>query len=247
MTRAVTAGSLETTPIRVIWPRSRARNPIGMRAAPTATAIRIAVATAKARLRIFSTYSRRATSPALGRSEPSGRPALMTGIPRSCGGLDRHRRDARGARVGRPSDQLDEDLLERRIGDLEAGHDRSARERRTQDRLGIGAWLDAQLADTGAGPDQANPGQGRHPGQLGITLDRQADDRSTGSPTDLAGRPAGQQPAVVDDRDRAGQRFDHLHLGGREDQGPAPGGQVEECSGLPRRPWTYGAWRWRPW
>ena len=72
------------------------------------------------------------------------------------------------------------------------------------------------------------PGTDGQPGEAVVALDRQLDHPPAGRPLDLAERPADDDPAAIDDRDRLAHRLDRLHLVGREDQRPALVAELEE-------------------
>ena len=61
-----------------------------------------------------------------------------------------------------------------------------------------------------------------------VAVDREPHDPPSRRPLDVAERPADDDPAAIDDRDRLAHRLDRLHLVGREDQRPALVAELEE-------------------
>ena len=113
----------------------------------------------------------------------------------------------RSSSVDGGADPLDEDVLERRVGDLEAQDLPAPGDGGPQDRLGVGAALDVQLrvvvasraspVTPGSVSSQARPSPAptSPPGPPG--------GRWTGATSRVV--PDGDDPAVVDDRDRVAQ------------------------------------------
>ena len=72
-----------------------------------------------------------------------------------------------GSLGGRPPDVVDEDLLERRLGDLEVGHARAMGDGGGKDGVGLGAGVDLDLGPVDARPQDARPGDAGEPRQSG--------------------------------------------------------------------------------
>ena len=74
----------------------------------------------------------------------------------------------------------------------------------------------------------STPGSVGQPGRRRVAVDREPQRPPAARALEVADRAAGDQPAVVDDRDRLAQRLGRLHLVGREDQRPATVAQLHE-------------------
>src|SRR3954470_565291 len=154
------AASWATTTIRVVPPRSMSRTPIGSSATPTASTVRITVEMWNRRDRISSRYSRRATCLVFGNAGSWRRGAPGAAVmrhPRSCGvlggsGLGRARREA-GLLICRPAHVVDEDLLERRLGDLEVADPRTGGDRGGEDRVGLDPLVELDLRPVDPRPE----------------------------------------------------------------------------------------------
>ena len=86
------------------------------------------------------------------------------------------------------ADAFDEDLLERRIGDLEAKDVAAASHRRAQDRLRVGAGVDLELGVVVARPGDRHVRQRPEPGEIAVAGGGDADDLVAGRALDVAGR-----------------------------------------------------------
>ncbi len=130
--------------------------------------------------------------------------------------------------VGRTADVVDEDLLERGIGDLEVGHPNPAADGRRQEGVRLDAHVELDLGPVEARAEDAGPGNLVDPGQPVVAFDRELHEAPTGRPPDVPHGATDDDPPPVDDRDRLAERLDRLHLVGREDQGLALVAQLEE-------------------
>src|SRR5438132_5532792 len=122
----------------------------------------------------------------------------------------------------RPAHVLDEDLLERRIGDLIAGHAYATRERRPEDHLRVSLPVDVELGEILAWPNDPHAGDGRQPAHAAVTADGQPDTSTTGRSSHVCEPAADDDPATVHDRDRVAELFDGVHLVRAEDERLAP-------------------------
>ncbi len=146
--------------------------------------------------------------------------AIMPPAPR--------RRPGRGSsRRPRSPDVVDEDLLERRICDLEVGTRAPAPSpRRGRVRLDPGVQLDLGAFD--ARPDHPGAGHARKPGEPVVALHREQHHPLAHRPLDVAQRSADDRPAAIDDRHRLAHRLDGIHLVGREDDRLAAVAELED-------------------
>ena len=129
---------------------SSAPSASGRSARPSPMTARRAVTTTNVLLRTRWSYSRRATVHAFGNRPLIG--CLRRGLVRQVTLL----LDRRG-----PTDVLDEDLLERRVGDLEAGHPVAAGQRGAQDAPGSVPSTDMELEVVLAAPVSSRRGTAR--------------------------------------------------------------------------------------
>ncbi len=189
--------------------------------------MRMSVEATNSGLRVRSRYSRRATIAAFGQERvAAGHQAAPSTIVRSPA---LRRRSASGrVLIGRPTDEVDEDRLERRVGDLEAGHPRAARDGRRDDRRRVGVGAELELGEAGPGSGGHDPGQVDQPRRQRLAVDAEADGPGAARPLQLAERAGGHDPPVVDDGQRLAQGLGRLHLVGREDDRPALVAQLEE-------------------
>ena len=95
----------------------------------------------------------------------------------------------RSSTIERP-DALDEDLLERRIGDLEPEDLVAAADGRAEDRLRIGPGIDVELGEVAARPRDADVGQRSEPLELAAGRGGDADDLVAGRVLDVPRRAA---------------------------------------------------------
>ena len=128
---------------------------------------------------------------------------------------------------GRP-DPFDEDVLDRRVGDLEAGDVRTAIEGQAQDGFGVTAVPHREFVIVEPRAPHLDVRQGIQPGQLVVARDGDPDDTSAGLTSHLVGRAVHQQSTVVDDGDGVAELLDLLHLVGAEDDGAAPPRELQE-------------------
>ena len=101
-------------------------------------------------------------------------------------------------------------------------------DRRRQHDVRVDALIQLDLGAPESRAEDPCPGHLADPWQPVVALDGDVDKPPPGGPPDLTQRPADDDPAPVDDRDRLAQRLDGLHLVGREDQGLALVTKLEE-------------------
>ena len=147
----------------------------------------------------------------------------------------RHRAHAPDLRRGqRPlleikcPDALDEDLLERRVRDLEAEDVVTPGDGRAEHGLRVGPGLDIELREVAARPRDADMRQRLEPCKLPAGGRGDPDDLVTGRVLDVPRRAGRHEPSVVDDRDRVAELLGHLELMRAEDDGLAPIAHLEE-------------------
>ena len=123
----------------------------------------------KSGLRTRSRYSRRATIAGVRQER------VAAGHQAASSSADGRRLD-RSVLVGRPADELDEDRLERRLGDLEPGDRDAPAERRGQDvaRLGAGP-TSSSSANPAPGRTAATPATAASQAGSDLALDPEAD------------------------------------------------------------------------
>ena len=92
----------------------------------------------------------------------------------------------------------------------------------------VGAGRQLELAPAGDGTDPVDARQLGQPRRRHVPVDRQPQRATTAGPLQVADPAAGDQPALVDDRDRFAHRLGRLHLVGREDERPAAIAQLHE-------------------
>ncbi len=143
------------------------------------------------------------------------------------GGLGRQRREP-ALLIRRAPDVVDEDLLERRLGDLEVADPRAGLDRGGEEDVRLDALVELDLGPVDPRPDDPGARHRRQPGEAVVALDRQLDHPPAGRPLDLAERPTDDHPAAIDDRDRLAHGLDRLHLVGREDERPTFVAELEE-------------------
>src|SRR5690349_4394670 len=116
---------------------------------------------------------------------------------------------------------LDEDRLERWLGDLEVVDERATCERGSQHV----AWLDArpqlELREAGTRTYGSDAVELREPRRQDLALDAETDRACPAGPLQLPERATCHEPAVIDDRQRLAERLGRLHLVRREHDRPA--------------------------
>ena len=119
--------------------------------------------------------------------------------------------------------------LERRLGDLEAGHRRAARDDRREDRRRVRAGGELELGEPGARAGRrATPGSVASQAGSDSPSTPSRTVRAPAGPLQVAERAGRHEPTVIDDGERLAQRLGGLHLVGREDDRPALVAQLEE-------------------
>ena len=132
-------------------------------------------------------------------------------------------------------DLLDEDLLQARVGDLEARHPFAARQRGREDRFGSVPVGDVHLDVVLAAPRHRDAGDLVDPacalavgrGAIGL-VHREAHDLPAHAPLHLAQLARLDDPPAIDDGDRLAELLDLLHLVRAEDERLAPVAHLEE-------------------
>ena len=119
------------------------------------------------------------------------------------------------------ADLLDEDLLERRVSDLEPEHV-AAGLRGPEHGLRVGPGVHAQLGEVMAGSRHRDVRQGQEPVAVAVAGGRHADDLVTGRALDLPRRAGRDDTSVVDDRDGVAQLLGLVELVRAEQDRLAP-------------------------